>query len=379
MFRFNKVRIRQHERGLHLRHGDLVGVLAPGSYWLPWRMIGRDRVEIVDVLETRFEHAELERFLHVGSLRDELTVVDLVDDQRAFVWKDGRIAYLLGPGRHALWNEPAALAVEIFDVTPEPFQHARLEAVLAHPDAEQYLQQVSIGDWNRALVFQEGRIVRTLDGGRYVFWRGVADTFWKIVDMREQVADVAGQEIMTADKVTLRLNLVVSYQITDAVLAASVVGDAAQALYREAQLALRAAIGSQTLDALLSDKESIGADVRSVIAERAAEFGVTVKNVGLRDVILPGDMKLILNQVIEAQKRAEANLIRRREETAAARSQANTARLLAGNPALARMKELEAIQEILAGAKTTFVFGQTNLSDELRGLAGPRQHDSNES
>ena len=88
----------------------------------------------------------------------------------------------------------------------------------------------------------------------------------------------------------------------------------------------------------------------------------------MRDIVLPGDMKNLMNQVIEAQKQAEANLIRRREETAAARSQVNTARLLADNPVLTRMKELEALAEILAGAKTTFVFGQGDLSEQIRGL-----------
>ena len=81
-------------------------------------------------------------------------------------------------------------------------------------------------------------------------------------------------------------------------------------------------------------------------------------------------MKLILNEVILAQKQAEANLIRRREETAAARSQANTAKLLAENPALTRMKELEALQEILKGTKATFVFGQGEMLDQVRQLTG---------
>jgi regulator of protease activity HflC (stomatin/prohibitin superfamily) len=105
-----------------------------------------------------------------------------------------------------------------------------------------------------------------------------------------------------------------------------------------------------------------------VLTRRAADFGVTVRSVGLRDIILPGDMKSILNQVIEAEKQAQANLIRRREETAAARSQANTARLLAENPMLARMKELELLQEILAGTRATFVLGRGDVAEQVRGL-----------
>ncbi len=98
-----------------------------------------------------------------------------------------------------------------------------------------------------------------------------------------------------------------------------------------------------------------------------------IKSVGLKDIILPGEMKTILNQVIEAEKSAQANLIKRREETAAARSQANTAKLLAENPTLARMKELEQLTEILAGTRSTFVFGSGDMSEQVRGLVGSSQ------
>ena len=104
---------------------------------------------------------------------------------------------------------------------------------------------------------------------------------------------------------------------------------------------------------------------------------MTVRSVGLKDIILPGEMKVILNQVIEAEKQAQANLIRRREETAAARSQANTAKLLAENPTLARMKELEVLAEILRGTRSTFVFGSGDLSEQIRGLtAGASEKDT---
>ncbi|MEM9252315.1 MAG: slipin family protein, partial [Planctomycetota bacterium] len=222
----------------------------------------------------------------------------------------------------------------------------------------------------RVLVFREGDLVGEFGPGMYVFWKNAGRITWKSVDLREQVADVAGQEIMTADKVTLRMNLVVSYRVTDAAKAVTTVADYAQALYREAQLALRKAVGARALEKLLTDKESVGDELASALRGRVAEFGVELRGVGLRDIILPGEMKQILNQVIEAEKQAEANLIRRREETAAARSQANTAKLLAENPALSRMKELEALQEILKGAKASFVFGSANLSDEVRRLIG---------
>ena len=127
---------------------------------------------------------------------------------------------------------------------------------------------------------------------------------------------------------------------------------------------------SQNLDALLGDKEAVSDEVREAIAERAESMGLSVSSAGLRDIILPGEMKSILNQVIEAEKQAQANLIRRREETSAARSQANTAKLLAENPVLARMKELEVLQDILSNAKATFVLGQGAAIDQVSRLIG---------
>ena len=124
-----------------------------------------------------------------------------------------------------------------------------------------------------------------------------------------------------------------TYRITDPVAAASVVADADQTLYREAQLALRAAVGGADARPAagrqaVRRRRGHGACSRAAAASSAP----TVKGVGLRDIILPGDMKALLNQVVAAEKEAEANLIRRREETASVRSQANTAKLLADNP-----------------------------------------------
>jgi regulator of protease activity HflC (stomatin/prohibitin superfamily) len=367
-----KIRIRKHERGLWFRHGDFRVLLEPGVHRFPLRLLfpRRDELSVVSTLSTRFEHPLLDSMLQQPHVRDALHVVDLTDVERALVWKDERLAYILGPGRHAFWKQPYRLYVETFHMQNGGFRfdHPRLPVVLQHPDAEKHLQPIHIVAGRQVVLYRDGAIVDRLGEGQHAFWKGAGSIWWVVVDLREQVADVAGQEIITADKVTLRVNLLVTWQVTDAVRAVSSVGDYAQALYREAQLALRAAVGGRQLDALLADKESVGGEVRAALSSRVAEFGVSVRSVGLRDIILPGDMKTLLNQVIAAQKEAEANLIRRREETASVRSQANTAKLLAESPHLARLKELELLKDVLAGTKATFVFGDSDLAGQLRTL-----------
>ncbi len=373
---FFKVRIRKWEVGLWFRHGDFKRPLTPGVHWLLWPVnFWRNRIERINVFSTKFKHVMLDLMLENARLRDMLTVVDLDDSQRALVWKDGRIGWMLGPGRHAFWKHPYTLTVEVFDVNEFVFEHPKIEAILGHSGGSQFLDGVRVEAHERVLLFREGELVKELGPGMYVFWKNAGKITHKSVDLREQVTDVAGQEIMTADKVTLRVNLVVTYRVTDPQRAVTMVTDYVQTLYRAAQLVLREAVGARALDKLLSDKDAVGREIRDATASRVSAFGVAVQSVGLRDVILPGDMKEILNQVIEAQKQAEANLIRRREETAAARSQVNTAKLLADNPVLARMKELEALQEILAGAKTTFVLGRGDLVDQVSGLVATNGRD----
>ena len=173
---------------------------------------------------------------------------------------------------------------------------------------------------------------------------------------------------MTADKVTLRLNVVVTYRVTDARQAVTSTDDVRQALYRETQLAVRAIVGARDVDAFLADKEVVATEIDTAIRRRAGQLGLQIASVGIRDVILPGDMKELMNKVTEAKKAAEANLIVRREETAAMRSQANTARLLADNPTLMRLRELEVLEKIATTGKLNIVLGEKGLAERVMNL-----------
>jgi regulator of protease activity HflC (stomatin/prohibitin superfamily) len=180
--------------------------------------------------------------------------------------------------------------------------------------------------------------------------------------------DVTGQDIMTADKVTLRMNAVATYRVVDARQSVSVADDARQALYREAQLALRAVVGARELDGFLTDKDAVARELTELVRPRAAALGLELISLGIRDVILPGEMKELMNKVTEAKKAAEANLIARREETAAIRSQVNTARLLQENPTLMRLRELEVLEKVAASADLKVVLGEKGLADRVVNL-----------
>ena len=177
------------------------------------------------------------------------------------------------------------------------------------------------------------------------------------MDTRLQTLGVSGQEILTKDKVSLRLNLTASYRVSDALVAFTQISDFEAFLYKELQFGLREAVGTQTLDEILAGKEELGRVIDREVKERVAEYGIDVKSIGVKDIILPGEMKTLLNQVVEAEKQAQANLIRRREETAATRSLHNTAKMLERSPTLLRLKELEALEKVTERIDKLTVFG----------------------
>jgi len=177
------------------------------------------------------------------------------------------------------------------------------------------------------------------------------------VDLRLQAMEVSGQEILTKDKVSLRANLSATYQVTDPVKARSSLKDFKDFVYRELQFGLRQAIGTRTLDALLGGKGELDRVVYEHVSAKVAAHGVEVRSVGIKDLILPGEMKDILNQVVQAEKIAQANVIRRREETSATRSLLNTAKLMDDNPTLKRLKELEVLEKVSEKVDRLTVFG----------------------
>ena len=170
---------------------------------------------------------------------------------------------------------------------------------------------------------------------------------------------------MTADKVSLRLNALVTYRVVDPVKAITEVDGYGQAVYRQAQLALRAVVGTRELDTLLADKDGVTAEIEASLRAHVEPFGIEVRSVGVRDVILPGEMREILNRVTEARKAAEAALITRREETAAMRSQANTARIFESNPTLMRLRELEVLEKVAGKANLSVILGEGGLTDRV--------------
>src|SRR5690349_540196 len=174
--------------------------------------------------------------------------------------------------------------------------------------------KMTVEAYEKGLRFRDGRFVELLEPGRYSVRRLFVKERIEKVDMRQRALMLQGQEMMTLDKVTLRLTSVVTLRVKDPVAATLKVDNYASQVYSDVQLALRDHVGALELDALLAAKSRLGERILEEVKLVADGYGVEVLNVGLRDIVLPGEMKAILNQVMEARKKAEASNIERREE-----------------------------------------------------------------
>ncbi len=345
--------IAKHERGLLLENRSLVDVLMPGKHWItgPRRL-----VEIHDLSEFELAHPLAEVFVKTEPelVERHFHVVRLGQGEAAIVYRDGLIADVLEPGSLRLyWKDMAETSIETLDVSNEVEVLESVARVLAHPSNERVLAKAcrfvhfaEVADQHVGLLVVDGRLARTLEPGLYAYWTFNHKVQVEQIDQRQQAIEVQGQEILTRDKVTLRVNLTASYQVTDPVKARGDLDKFTEHLYRELQFGLRQAFATRTLDALLENKGQLDQAILDHVREQALIHGITVTGVGVKDLILPGDMRELLNQVVEAEKVAQANVIKRREETAATRSLLNTAKLMDENPTLMRLKELEALEKV---------------------------------
>ena len=239
-----------------------------------------------------------------------------------------------------------------------------------HPVFKNAVHTVNVPEHHQGLVYIDNVQQPPLTQGRYHYWLVNQTVGSQVADLRLQTCEVSGQELLTEDKVTVRANVVCNYRITDAPKWFAQHQSPEEYLYRELQFAIRALIGSKSMDTLLADKQGLDTELTALIRAKVPQ-GAEIDSAGVKDIILPGEIRSILTRVVEAEKSAQANNIRRREETAATRSLLNTARVMEENPTALRLKELETLEKVTEKIDKISVYG--GLDGVLKGLINIQQ------
>ncbi|WP_347556042.1 slipin family protein [Robbsia sp. KACC 23696] len=375
-----RVVVKKSERGILLRNGDFAGVLQPGKHWLV-SAVDRLHAEIFGLAQTAFTH-EASAYLMAHEpdvLAAEFVQVDLGETQVGLRSENGVLIEVLAPGtRRLYWKGLIDVKIEVIDIDETAVLPPTLVTRLIQTQMRERgvigldgVLSLQVPESSVGILIIDGKVQPLLQPGAHAYWKFNRHIAIELIDLRMQVLDVSGQEILTKDKVGLRLNLSATWRYTDVLKAFMQLQKPAEHLYRALQFGLRAAVGTRTLDELLENKSAIDDSVMAHVTEHLSDHGMALDSAGVKDIVLPGDMKVILAQVVQAEKAAQANVIRRREETAATRSLLNTAKVMEDNPVALRMKELETLERVAERIDKITVFG--GLDQVLNGLVTLRQ------
>jgi regulator of protease activity HflC (stomatin/prohibitin superfamily) len=207
-------------------------------------------------------------------------------------------------------------------------------------------REIIIKDTHRGLWYEDGVLVKILEAGRYeipvpspfptLFRRPKIEIV--LVDMRERDLTIKGQEILTADKVAIRVSIIVQFRVTDAKAAIHQVENYADRLYSDVQLAARRSLASMSLEEILTNRNRLSEDILRDVKEAAGGYGVAILRADVKDLIFPGNLQEIMNRVLAAERMSEAQLIE-------ARTKAEVAQIDAQAKSDARRLEAESQAE----------------------------------
>jgi regulator of protease activity HflC (stomatin/prohibitin superfamily) len=346
-----KFQISESDIGLMYLQHNFVRPLGTGEYafWVSSKDLQFKTLNRLN-LNPVFQDQDVLIDRHPEFIAQYCTVVETVAQQVAIVRERKQPIAIIAPlSRKLFWQ---GVTVETIDISQDAKLPAKLVAELVNGSYELrqlcndalHIREVPIQ--HLGFIYLDRVFQNQLPAGIHAWWSFNRSFTSTVTDMRLETMEVSGQEILTKDKVPVRLNLTAGYRISDPLQAMNNLVDITGFLYKELQFALRGAVGDRTLDGLLEDKGGIDQDIAEYIRTKTTNYGLTVESVGVKDIILPGEIKTILSKVVEAEKAAQANVVRRREETAATRSMLNTAKVMEENPVALRLKELEILERI---------------------------------
>lgn len=364
-----KVTVNAYQKALVFKNDVYQRVLSEGTY----RFWGKERIVIYDMTKQFVSPVELNIILQDAELTSMLEIVEVKDNEIVLKYENGLLNQVLTAGRYAFWKGIINYKFIKADISKIEIDEAIDASTLQNKYVALYVRSFTVENYEKALLIVDGKFQKVLNSGVYQFWKNNIVIQIAKADMRRQQMEISGQEILTKDKAALRINAWAQFQVTDIEKAILQNKEYDKQLYVAFQLALREYVAGYGFDELLEKKDSIAPFVLQQVKDKAVTLGVEVNNFGIRDIILPGDVKEIMNQVLVAEKKAQANTIMRREETASTRSLLNTAKLMEENTMLWKLKEMEYVEKIADKIGEITVSGNGVLVEQLKQIFTPQK------
>lgn len=357
-------RIKAYEIGLKYRNNRLVDVLSEGRHLVRFT----DQVDVYDMTKRFTPEQALEILLGYPLLAERLQMVEVGEQQLALQFDNGQLTDVLKYGQYAFWKGVVSRAFQLVDIGSYVIDAAVDARLFQHASLMAYIREFRVEAYEKAVLLVDGKYAQILEAGVYRYWRNQQSIELRRLDMRMLQMEIPGQEMLTNDKATLRMNGHIQYKVQDIYRAVMENKDFEKQLYVQVQMAFRALVGALSLDELLEKKGELSEMMLQDIQREGDVLGLTILSCGVKDIILPGEMRDIMNQVLMAEKKAQANVIMRREETASTRSLLNTAKLMEENEMLWKLKEMEYIERISEKINQLNLSGGSLLSEQLKEL-----------
>jgi hypothetical protein len=345
--------VADHQRVLVFRDQQFESIIGSGKYKF-WNFDNALSFINFDINDLYFsEKNAIRLFNKHAQLAEHISHWKLSESEVGLLFFNDMLRGIVAPSEHLyVWKDAGEFRLETINIENDIEVQDKLLQLIKRAGsnsasglirsnntvAVKPIADVNINKQHVGLLYIDGKLEKLLEPGQHGFWQLNKHVEVKTFDQRNQLLEISGQEILSKDRVSLRINLSANVRVIDPRLAASSVDKVEDFVYKTLQLALREAVGTKTLDDILIDKLYVNETVKELVVERLLGIGVVLESVGVKDIILPGEMK--------AQKAAEANVIKRREETSATRSLHNTAKVMENNPTLMRLKELEALEKV---------------------------------
>lgn len=361
----NAVIINENQRGLLFIKGVYKKLLMPGKY----RATKSKQIETLDLdRPIASSSCSLSKLLEKSDIKDQVgDIYEVKENQLALRYTDGVFADILTYGKHVFWKDAGNIELKIIDISDSE-STAGISPDTFSLMPQSFYKKIDVPAHYAAQLYINNAFARVLTPGVYYFWNSACPVAANLIYTGKNKLDVMGQEVLTQDKVTLRVSFVCYYTVTNLEKLSMTTEELSEMIHVSVQLALRDYIGGHTIDAILAGKDEMSAYVLSRLKEKEDSLYIEFSDAGVKDIILPGEIRDIMNTVLIAEKQAQANVIARREEVASTRSLLNTAKLMDENKTLYKLKELEYAERICQHVGNINLNGNSDLLSQLSDL-----------
>lgn len=356
-----KLAINNQEIGLAIKNNEVKNIYTKGNYWILFNK-NIEKIDINEIIDAKFHSMILEN----ETLKEMVDFIEVLHNEVLIVYKNNQFHDSFYNKNVMIWKNSTQLKAMKFDLnsTDEIKNLSKREIDILRKAGA--IRNISVSPYFEGILFKDNKFDQVVKAGDLYFYNNETKISVVTYDMRPQTIEISGQEILTKDKAQLRINFMVNYQIIDLIKAYQANKDFEKMIYQAIQLGLREFIGNMNFDELMSDKNSVSDYIMQKYQNQFAEIGLKLKETGMKDIILPGEIREIMNRVLIAEKTAQANSIMRREETASTRSLLNTAKLMEENETLWKLKEMEYIEKIADKVGEISISGGSNVLNELK-------------